>query len=262
MASSAGGDGDGRTRRTGEAASTETPLGPEGGPFEGYVPCSEIGRGNYGSVYLLQHPDGNKGVDKRIRLDTLSEKELKQALAEIELLRKLKHAHVVNLRHTFITTPSETGVGLWSGRHRELLHILMDFCDGGTLADVLTSAKTRTPPAPVPIPDVKRWTHQAASALAHLHEHRILHRDLKPANVLLVRSPIVPGRATDVRYDVVLGDFGLSRALSPDTMLAQTAVGTPYYMSPEAIAGVYQSSRAQRLATSAARHSTVQACSS
>jgi serine/threonine protein kinase len=207
-------------------------LGPEGGPFEGYVPRFEIGRGNYGSVYLLQHPDtGSKAVDKRIRMDTLSEKETKQALAEIELLRMLKHPHIVNFRHTFTSEPSEAGPGLWSGRHCSLLHILMDYCDGGTLADVLTDAKKLTPPQLVPIPDVKRWARQCLLALAHLHEHRILHRDLKPANVLLVKRGGDP--------DAVLGDFGISRVLSPDTMLAKTAVGTPYYMSPEAISGTH-----------------------
>jgi NIMA (never in mitosis gene a)-related kinase len=211
-------------------------LGPEGGPFEGYVPRFEIGRGNYGSVYLLQHPDtGSKAVDKRIRMDTLSEKETKQALAEIELLRMLKHPHIVNFRHTFTSEPSESGPGLWSGRHCSLLHILMDYCDGGTLADVLTDAKKLTPPQLLPIPDVKRWARQCLLALAHLHEHRILHRDLKPANVLLVKR----GGDPEGRADAVLGDFGISRVLSPDTMLAKTAVGTPYYMSPEAISGTH-----------------------
>lgn len=209
----------------------QPPLGSEGGPFEAYVPRFEIGRGNYGSVYLLQHPDGRKAVDKRIRLDTLGEKDRRQALAEIQLLRMLKHPNVVNFRHTFTSMPSEAGPGLWSGRHCELLHILMDYCDGGTLADVLSEAKKVTPAQPVPVLEARRWFRQCLLALAHLHEHRILHRDLKPANVLLCTS--AEGRA-----DAVLGDFGISRVLSPDTLLAQTTVGTPYYMSPEAISGM------------------------
>ena len=40
-------------------------------------------------------------------------------------------------------------------------------------------------------------------------------------------------RATPLLPQVKLGDFGVSRALSHQTRLAQTVVGTPYYMSPE-----------------------------
>ena len=200
-----------------------TSLGPEGGPFEGFEPRHEIGRGNYGSVWLLQHPDGRKCVDKRIRLKNLSEKEKTLALAEIELLRKLQHTNVVRYRHSFT-------------RHNKLLHILMDYCDGGTLGDALAKAKARQPPQPVDAVDVRRWMHQSMSALAHLHQNRVIHRDVKPANIFLVR------RAGST--EAVLGDFGISRALSPDTVFAMTNMGTPNYMSPEAMAGVGYDGRA------------------
>ena len=50
---------------------------------------------------------------------------------------------------------------------------------------------------------------------------QVLHRDLKPANVFL-----------DGAGNVKLGDFGLARILHHNFSLAQTFVGTPYYMSP------------------------------
>ena len=50
---------------------------------------------------------------------------------------------------------------------------------------------------------------------------QVLHRDLKPANVFL-----------DGRGQVKLGDFGLARVLRHNTSVAQTFVGTPYYMAP------------------------------
>lgn len=52
----------------------------------------------------------------------------------------------------------------------------------------------------------------------------ILHRDIKPANVFI----------KDV-CTVKLGDFGLSKILTNESMYAYTNVGTPYYMSPEQI---------------------------
>jgi NIMA (never in mitosis gene a)-related kinase len=51
-----------------------------------------------------------------------------------------------------------------------------------------------------------------------------MHRDLKPGNIFL-----------DSNYNVKLGDFGLSRVMSDESMFANTHVGTPYYMSPEQI---------------------------
>eukprot|EP00960_Hanusia_phi_P035821 751960-Hanusia_phi.AAC.7 len=60
---------------------------------------------------------------------------------------------------------------------------------------------------------------------------KILHRDIKSANVFLHRS--------DERGNAVvkLGDFGISKVLEATQGLAKTAVGTPYYMSPELCSG-------------------------
>jgi eukaryotic-like serine/threonine-protein kinase len=55
----------------------------------------------------------------------------------------------------------------------------------------------------------------------------VLHRDVKPRNVVLCRD----GR-------VVLTDFGLSAPLEDGAARAEgTAVGTPFYMSPEQVRG-------------------------
>lgn len=52
-----------------------------------------------------------------------------------------------------------------------------------------------------------------------------MHRDLKPGNVFI-----------DNQNNIKLGDFGLSRIMSDQSVFAYTHVGTPYYMSPEQIA--------------------------
>jgi serine/threonine protein kinase len=62
--------------------------------------------------------------------------------------------------------------------------------------------------------------------LSYLHSKNQLHRDIKPANVLL-----------NMKGEVKLSDFGISRTLPSETLFTRTAVGTRSYMSPERIEG-------------------------
>ena len=73
---------------------------------------------------------------------------------------------------------------------------------------------------------------QVAGALEVIHAHAIIHRDLKPGNIML-------------RPDgsVAVADFGIARSMlqQDNQAITQTvqeeAVGTPYYLSPEQVAG-------------------------
>ena len=62
---------------------------------------------------------------------------------------------------------------------------------------------------------------QIASALQHMHEKRIMHRDLKPANIFISQDNTLK-----------IGDLGLGRSFSSQTLQAYSKVGTPLYMSP------------------------------
>jgi tetratricopeptide (TPR) repeat protein len=71
------------------------------------------------------------------------------------------------------------------------------------------------------------WIRQIAEALGHAHNYGVLHRDVKPANIIVDRA----GRAH-------LIDFGVAWTEDADLMTLTGAVlGTPRYMSPEAIRG-------------------------
>lgn len=55
---------------------------------------------------------------------------------------------------------------------------------------------------------------------------RVMHRDLKPANIFINSDD-----------ELKLGDLGLGRDFSSQTMEAFSRVGTPLYMSPEVLQG-------------------------
>lgn len=69
---------------------------------------------------------------------------------------------------------------------------------------------------------IKITTYYNFSALKYMHEKRIMHRDLKPANIF------ISGDGT-----LKIGDLGLGRVFSSETIEAYSKVGTPLYMSPE-----------------------------
>jgi calcium-dependent protein kinase len=69
-------------------------------------------------------------------------------------------------------------------------------------------------------------------ALNYCHSNNIVHRDLKPENFLFVSK--------DDFSDLKVIDFGLSSILKKGRQQRMaTRAGTPYYMSPEVLAGDY-----------------------
>ncbi|RLO08063.1 hypothetical protein DYB28_003268 [Aphanomyces astaci] len=167
-----------------------------------------IGRGSYGCAYLVTEiTSGHKYVVKKIPIELMTDKESKQAFAEVELLSKLRHSFVVQYKENFV--------------EGTVLHIVMEYCDGGDLTARIKALKADDA-ALFPPTLVLDWFVQMALAIKYLHQRHILHRDLKTSNIFLTRQNIVK-----------LGDFGIARTLDSTMDHAKTVVGTPYYMSPE-----------------------------
>lgn len=142
----------------------------------------------------------------KILLNTLSEKEQQGALLEANLLRQLKHAHIVAYKASFV----EKGV----------LIIIMEYCEVGDLAYHIKKKKAKN--ERFTEDEILNWFIQIAIALEYIHGRKVIHRDIKTSNIFLT------GNGT-----VKLGDFGISKVLENTNEAAMTVVGTPYYMSPE-----------------------------
>jgi len=182
--------------------------------YAGYQRLRVLGRGQHGCAVLLRNPTTRElVVAKEITLvaNTGSDPLLLQN--EVRILQALKHRRIVAYIGSFVQS--------------NVLTIVMEYASGGTLADVL--AANTASGIHFPTRTVVRWVTELTSAVQHVHSRRILHRDIKTANIFLT---------ADAAPHVKLGDFGVSRAFSTETHLAETMCGTPYYLSPELVRGL------------------------
>jgi serine/threonine-protein kinase len=107
------------------------------------------------------------------------------------------------------------------GRTEDAFYMAMEYVPGGTLKERVKAEGSLAPR------EAAEMASQVADALAVAHDRGIVHRDVKPQNVLLAAS----GEAK-------VGDFGIARAASTETMTQKNAVlGTLAYMSPEQVRG-------------------------
>lgn len=120
-----------------------------------------------------------------------------------------------------LSHPNVVGVHDW-GETDDGAYLVLQLVEGPTLRQLLRQRGRLTPEeaAGVMIP--------AARGLGAAHDAGLIHRDVKPENLLLGQDGTV--RVTD---------FGLARAVASSTSTFGTdvLVGSPHYLSPEAVSG-------------------------
>jgi len=103
-------------------------------------------------------------------------------------------------------------------------YILMEYCDGGSLQDLLQERGT----VEFAYDEILSILAPVCAALVKAHEANLVHRDIKPANILFVKN----GKVLRAR----LSDFGLVKLREHDMFLMtarNSVMGTPGFMSPE-----------------------------
>jgi serine/threonine protein kinase len=178
--------------------------------------------GGMGEVYLAydEHLARQVAV-KVIRTDTSRYPDAQAAreaarlfLREMQAIARLDHMNILPVY----------GSGEKSVNGAKLMFMVMPYRRQGSLADWLQKRDTARP---LSLKDTERIVKQAANALQHAHNHRIIHQDIKPSNFLIQGEAEHPGQ-----LNLQLADFGVAKLMTT-TSESQTIRGTPTYMAPE-----------------------------
>jgi len=180
--------------------------------YDGYEDLQPIGKGKFATVYRgVRAEDGRCVAIKRVHnFGSLSEKKREKCIKEVGLLQTFDHPNIIGYLDSFQSSND--------------LIIVCEWAEAGDLKRQIRKALSKR----ARFHEYTIWKYflQIAEALRYMHSHRVLHRDLKPANIFITADACIK-----------VGDLGLSRGLSDETIMVYTKVGTPLYMSPEVIVG-------------------------
>ncbi|XP_031280292.1 probable L-type lectin-domain containing receptor kinase VII.2 [Pistacia vera] len=176
---------------------------------KGFSQENVIGSGGNGKVYKGEY-QGVEVALKKISLE--SENGMREFLAEVSSLGRLKHKNLVGLKG-------------WCKKEKENLILVYYYMENGSLDKrIFDCGESLTLSWEERIKVLK----DVASGIFYLHEgweSQVLHRDIKASNVLL-----------DKYMNARLGDFGLARMHHRGQLATTTQViGTAGYMAPEVV---------------------------
>jgi hypothetical protein len=179
-----------------------------------YTLEEKIGEGGMGIVFRARHAMLRRPtVVKLLPLERAGQANLARFEREVQLTSQLTSPNTVAV-YDFGRTPDG------------IFYYAMEYLDGLDLEELVAVG------GPQPPGRVIHLLSQVCRALAEAHEAGLVHRDMKPGNVMLCRQ----GGALDV---IKVLDFGLVKDVAgrEDVKLTQadSFLGTPLYLSPEAI---------------------------
>lgn len=170
-----------------------------------------LGKGGAGEVFRALDEKGQAVAVKILHASAQENPELhKRFQAEVKICSQLNHPNIVRLLD-------------W-GKQNDILYLAMELLEGESLG-----SRLRRDPR-LSKEEFLAMLMPLASALQCLHDQGLVHRDLKPDNIFLRQ-----------RRGPALMDFGIA-AGEDITRATQTglAVGTPSYMAPEQVRGLFE----------------------
>jgi serine/threonine-protein kinase len=197
-------------------ASDPSPSSPAGKPgrrkvrMGKYEVIQHIATGGMGAVYKARDTEKNRDVALKILpAETANdEKMIERFKREARSASRLHHDNIVHV-YEF-------------GDFKGTWFLSMEYVDGVDLYDYIKEHGVMDPE------EARQIILQAARALRHANDQKIVHRDIKPSNILLTRR--------SNRFVVKLTDFGLAREADVNEFRVTKdghTVGTIDYMAPE-----------------------------
>ena len=191
---------------------------PSSGPVAigAYRLLEELGRGGMGIVFLAEQTEP---VRRRVALKMLQSAVVPRDLeirfeSERRAMARLQHPNIAQLFEADSTDDGHP-------------YFVMELVDGVPITEYCDAIR-------LGIRDRIELFQAVCEGVQHAHEKGLLHRDLKPANILIAEE--------NVRPIPKILDFGIAKAIDQPlvdgTLLTgERVVGTPAYLSPEAIRG-------------------------
>ncbi|XP_029702351.1 serine/threonine-protein kinase ULK3 isoform X3 [Takifugu rubripes] len=135
-----------------------------------FLLTERLGSGTYATVYKAYRKGDSREVVavKVVAKKTLNKASTENLLTEIEILKSIRHPHIVQLKDF-----------QWDADN---IYLILEWCSGGDLSRFIRSRRM------LPEKVARRFLQQMACALQFLHERNISHLDLKPQNILLCGS--------------------------------------------------------------------------
>jgi len=160
----------------------------------------KIGEGGFSYIYLAK--DEETYVLKITAIRYREQHNI--ASKEVELLQRLKHPSIVRMiDHSFrVPSVKERFIKSW-GTPKPLHMILLEYCEGGNLLDVMHAMEAKNDKFSLTNLIVQFGQICNAASFLHAQKPPVVHRDMKPSNFLVVHRDVKPSN-----FLLKLCDFG------------------------------------------------------